>query len=290
MTSWLAKLIGPLTGPRKHALPLPTPAQSTLCHPSPTLVAVEMLRGPAAAVLRRLAPRVSGGGATHRRVPPPIAPALLARFSSTPATSSSSPPPPSSAAGRDEEPEDKELPDLSNGDAGSRLSISVDRSGLYNPPGSLRLCLSLYHTHASAQLSGSRDSDVSSFFDAAEHSHEPSSDSELVKHLKSIIKVPSFVSLLIYVARNAEMWIGHFGVVVVLLVSEWADQCSRIHGGGANEPTIWILYQPWCVRGRWGFHYLAGGQPDVRRGNWYSLFYWFDNANMKSMNVLYLTT
>jgi len=43
------------------------------------------------------------------------------------------------------------------------------------------------------------------FVNAAEHSHEPSSDSELVKHLKSIIKVPRFVSMLVSVAPNAEM-------------------------------------------------------------------------------------
>ncbi|CAL4962921.1 unnamed protein product [Urochloa decumbens] len=138
------------------------PAQSALPLPlSLSLIAVQMLRGPAAALLRRLAPRVSGGGcggATRRRLPIPIAPSLLARFSSAPTTSSSSPPPSSSAAGRDEDAEDEELPTLSNSDAGAPLSISVDRSGLYNPP---------------------------------EHSHEPSSDSELVKHLKSIIKFRS---------------------------------------------------------------------------------------------------
>ncbi|KAG2598735.1 hypothetical protein PVAP13_5KG400100 [Panicum virgatum] len=116
-----------------------------------------MLRGPAAALLRRLAPHVSCG-ATHRRVPPPITSSLLARFSSAPTTSPSSPPSSSSAAGRDEAADEEESPEISNGDAGARLSIAVDRSGLYNPP---------------------------------EHSHEPSSDSELVKHLKSIIKFRS---------------------------------------------------------------------------------------------------
>ncbi|RLN22098.1 NADH dehydrogenase [Panicum miliaceum] len=116
-----------------------------------------MLRGPAAALLRRLAAQVSGGGcggATPRCAPPPIASSLLARFSSAPTTFSSSPPSSSSAAGRDEAADEEEPPEISNGDAGAPLSISVDRSGLYNPP---------------------------------EHSHEPSSDSELVKHLKSII-------------------------------------------------------------------------------------------------------
>ncbi|RLM93512.1 NADH dehydrogenase [Panicum miliaceum] len=120
-----------------------------------------MLRGPAAALLRRLAPQVSGGGcggATHRRVPPPIASSLLARFSSAPTTFPSAPPSSSSATGRDEAADEEEPPEISNGDGGAPLSIAVDRSGLYNPP---------------------------------EHSHEPSSDSELVKHLKSIIKFRS---------------------------------------------------------------------------------------------------
>lgn len=119
-----------------------------------------MLRSPAAALLRRLAPRISGGGGgggaapTYRRLPPPVS-SILARFSSTPTSSSS--PPPSSATARDEEAEDGEIRGASV-DASARLSISVDRSGLYNP---------------------------------SEHSHEPSSDSELVKHLKSIIKFRS---------------------------------------------------------------------------------------------------
>ena len=121
------------------------PAQSA--HTSP-VSGVEMLRGPAAALLRRLAPHVSGGpcgGATHRRVPPPLASSLLARFSSTPTTFSSSPPSSSSAAGRDEAADEEESPEISNGDAGARLSIAVDRSGLYNPPGPLRLCFSQSH-------------------------------------------------------------------------------------------------------------------------------------------------
>ena len=79
---------------------------------------------------------------------------------------------------------------------------------------------------------------------AAEHSHESSSDSELVKHIKSIIKVPASVSMLVSVARIGEMLIAHFDVIVVALVSEWANQHSRIHGGGADEPTVRILYQP----------------------------------------------
>ncbi|AQK96327.1 midA [Zea mays] len=117
-----------------------------------------MLRG-SAALLRRLAPRISGGGCgntTHRRLLPPIAPFLRARFLSAPTTSS--PPSSSSAACHEEDAEDRDLPEISNGDAGARLSISVDRSGLYNP---------------------------------TEHSHEPSSESELVKHIKSIIKFRS---------------------------------------------------------------------------------------------------
>jgi hypothetical protein len=61
---------------------------------------------------------------------------------------------------------------------------------------------------------------------AAEHSHEPSSESELVKHIKSIIKVPASVSMLITVARVGEMLIVHFDVIVVALVSEWANQHS----------------------------------------------------------------
>ncbi|KQK08487.1 protein arginine methyltransferase NDUFAF7, mitochondrial [Brachypodium distachyon] len=117
-----------------------------------------MLRSPAAALLRRLATRLSDGGVgagspTRRILPPPIAPSVLARFSSTPTSS----PPPSSVGARDEEAEDDELQGAP-GDAGAKLSISVDRSGLYTPP---------------------------------EHSHEPSSDSELVNHLKSIIKFRS---------------------------------------------------------------------------------------------------
>nr|CAB3477471.1 unnamed protein product [Digitaria exilis] len=120
-----------------------------------------MLRGPAAALLRRLAPHVSGGGcggAIHRRVPPPAASSLLSRFSSAASTFSSSAPSSSSITDRDEAATEEEKTEISNGDSGDRLSISVDRSGLYNPP---------------------------------EHSHEPSSDSELVKHLKSIIKFRS---------------------------------------------------------------------------------------------------
>lgn len=119
-----------------------------------------MLRSPAATLLHHLAPRISGGGGgggaapTYRRLPPPVS-SILARFSSTPTSSSS--PPPSSATARDEEAEDGEIRGASV-DASARLSISVDRSGLYNP---------------------------------SEHSHEPSSDSELVKHLKSIIKFRS---------------------------------------------------------------------------------------------------
>ncbi|GJN18492.1 hypothetical protein PR202_gb05659 [Eleusine coracana subsp. coracana] len=116
-----------------------------------------MLRRPAAALLRSLTPHISGGvGANSRRLPPLIVPSILARFLSTP-TSPFSSPPPSSAAGRDEDADDGENPGVS-GDDGARLSISVDRSGLYNPP---------------------------------DHSHEPSSDSDLVKHLKSIIKFRS---------------------------------------------------------------------------------------------------
>ena len=166
-----------------------------------------MLRGPAAALLRRLAPHVSGspcGGATHRRVPPPLASSLLARFSSTPTTFSSSPPSSSSAAGRDEAADEEESPEISNDDAGSRLSIAVDRSGLYNPPGPLRLCFFQSPCHA-PKCVGLGFLMIRCFVNAAEHSHEPSSDSELVKHLKSIIKVPRFVSMLVSVAPNAEM-------------------------------------------------------------------------------------
>lgn len=73
-------------------------------------------------------------------------------------------------------------------------TISVDRSGLYNPPGtsssSSRLILFalpfLYSHEKSCFGSG-----------MAEHAHEPSSDSELVKHLKGIIKVTFFVLPLI---------------------------------------------------------------------------------------------
>jgi hypothetical protein len=123
------------------------PVQSAHTSPvslSPPLVGAEMLRGPAAALVRRLAPHVSGG-ATHRRVPPPIASSLLARFSSAPTTS---PPSSSSAAGRDEAADEEESPEISNGDAGARLSIAVDRSGLYNPPGPLRLCFFQSPCHA----------------------------------------------------------------------------------------------------------------------------------------------
>lgn len=72
--------------------------------------------------------------------------------------------------------------------------------------------------------------------------------------------------MLISVARVGEMLIAHFDVIVVALVSEWANQHSRIHGGGADEPTLRILYQPRRVWGIRGFHHLAGGQPDVWRG------------------------
>uniref|UniRef100_A0A0E0C420 Protein arginine methyltransferase NDUFAF7 n=1 Tax=Oryza meridionalis TaxID=40149 RepID=A0A0E0C420_9ORYZ len=113
-----------------------------------------MFRTPAAAaLLRRLGPRVSGGGggaSTHRRLAPPVSSSILSRYSSTP-TSSPSPPPPSDAAADGDNRAE-------SGGSGSSLSITIDRSGLYNPP---------------------------------EHSHEQSLDSELVKHLKSIIKFRS---------------------------------------------------------------------------------------------------
>ncbi|EEC70983.1 hypothetical protein OsI_02631 [Oryza sativa Indica Group] len=121
-----------------------------------------MFRSPAAAaasaLLRRLSPRVSGGGggaSTHRRFAPPVSTSILSRYSSAPTSSPSPPPPPppppsDAAADGDNRSE--------SGEPGSSLSITIDRSGLYNPP---------------------------------EHSHEPSSDSELVKHLKSIIKFRS---------------------------------------------------------------------------------------------------
>uniref|UniRef100_A0A0D9YB45 Protein arginine methyltransferase NDUFAF7 n=1 Tax=Oryza glumipatula TaxID=40148 RepID=A0A0D9YB45_9ORYZ len=119
-----------------------------------------MFRSPAAAaasaLLRRLGPRVSGGGggaSTHRRFAPPLSTSILSRYSSAPTSSPSPPPPPppsDAAADGDNRAE--------SGEPGSSLSITIDRSGLYNPP---------------------------------EHSHEPSSDSELVKHLKSIIKFRS---------------------------------------------------------------------------------------------------
>ncbi|XP_037413082.1 protein arginine methyltransferase NDUFAF7, mitochondrial-like [Triticum dicoccoides] len=119
-----------------------------------------MLRSPAAALLRRLAPRLTGcsggaGSSTRRTLPPYISSSssFLARFSSTP----TSPPLPSSVGAHDDEAEDDKLQGSSS-DSGARLSISVDRAGLYSPP---------------------------------EHSHEPSSDSNLVKHLKSIIKFRS---------------------------------------------------------------------------------------------------
>lgn len=138
---------------------LPAKAQTLL---SPPRAAVEMFRSPAAAaasaLLRRLGPRVSGGGggaSTHRRFAPPVSTSILSRYSSAPTSSPSPPPPPppppsDAAADGDNRAE--------SGEPGSSLSITIDRSGLYNPP---------------------------------EHSHEPSSDSELVKHLKSIIKFRS---------------------------------------------------------------------------------------------------
>lgn len=64
-------------------------------------------------------------------------------------------------------------------------TISIDRSGLYNPPGNfLSFSLSMF-------LSFNFFSYFLFFFCGCvlEHSHEPSSDSELVKHLKGIIKV-----------------------------------------------------------------------------------------------------
>ncbi|KAM0824510.1 hypothetical protein ACQ4PT_070158 [Festuca glaucescens] len=94
-----------------------------------------MFRSPAAALLRRLAPRLSGGtvgsgSSTRRTLPPHIAPSVPSRFSSTP---TSSPPPSSSVGERDDEAEDHELPGAPE-NSGARLSISVDRSGLYSPP------------------------------------------------------------------------------------------------------------------------------------------------------------
>jgi NADH dehydrogenase [ubiquinone] 1 alpha subcomplex assembly factor 7 len=90
-----------------------------------------MLRRPAAALLRSLTPHSpGGGGATRRRLPPPIDRSVLARSLSTPSS-----PPPSSAAGRDDDAEGGELPGASEDAAGAPVSISIDRSGLYNPPG-----------------------------------------------------------------------------------------------------------------------------------------------------------
>lgn len=152
-----------------------------------------MFRSPAAAaasaLLRRLSPRVSGGGggaSTHRRFAPPVSTSILSRYSSAPTSSPSPPPPPppppsDAAADGDNRSE--------SGEPGSSLSITIDRSGLYNPPGpnpsslsralarTQRRCLDLGFSHGLRRVY------------AAEHSHEPSSDSELVKHLKSIIKV-----------------------------------------------------------------------------------------------------
>jgi hypothetical protein len=109
-------------------------------------LAAEMFRSPAAALLRRLAPRLSGGtvgsaSSARRTLPPHIAPSVLARFSSTP---TSSPPPSSSAGERDDEAEDHELQGAP-GSSGARLSISVDRSGLCSPPG--RTPLTRTHSH-----------------------------------------------------------------------------------------------------------------------------------------------
>ncbi|KAH1038546.1 hypothetical protein J1N35_040289 [Gossypium stocksii] len=62
-------------------------------------------------------------------------------------------------------------------------TISIDRSGLYSSPGNFfSFSPSLYSYHFTSVLL--------IFFggDVLEHSHEPSSDSELVKHLKGIIK------------------------------------------------------------------------------------------------------
>ena len=153
-----------------------------------------MLRRPAAALLRCLAPRLSGGAvgagsSTRRTLPPHIAPSFLARFSSTPTSS----PPPSSVGARDDEAEDDEIQGES-GSAGARLSISVDRSGLYSPPGRNPLILSQTYTFAQicARTFLCRVSYGAGLVYAAEHLHEPSSDSELVKHLKSIIKVLMF--------------------------------------------------------------------------------------------------
>lgn len=74
-------------------------------------------------------------------------------------------------------------------DSRPTASISIDRSGLYNPPGivfcSIPILLTLLMLIA----------EISHF---VEHSHEPSSDSELVKHLKSIIKVSAFLLFFTY--------------------------------------------------------------------------------------------
>lgn len=64
-------------------------------------------------------------------------------------------------------------------------AISIDRSSLYNPPGSsyLSIYLSLFNSPSFFP---------NLFFSllcVAEHSHQPNSDSDLVDHLKGIIKV-----------------------------------------------------------------------------------------------------
>lgn len=159
---------------------------------SPPRAAVEMFRSPAAAaaaLLRRLGPRVSGGGggaSTHRRFAPPVSTSILSRYSSAP-TSSPSPPPPSDAAADGDNRAE-------SGGSGSSLSITVDRSGLYNPPGPNPSSLSRARSHArngGVWVLGFSHGLRRVY--AAEHSHEPSSDSELVKHLKSIIKVSAVI-------------------------------------------------------------------------------------------------
>jgi hypothetical protein len=154
-----------LIRPTPHTWPIGLYRETAHLHPAPSAaqptniqllslpwlcLAVEMFRSPAAALLRRLAPRLSGGtvgagSSTRRNIPPHIAPSFFARFSSTPTSS----PPPSSVGARDDEEEDDELQGAPVNE-GAKLSISVDRSGLYSPPG--RTPLTRTHTQIRTRL------------------------------------------------------------------------------------------------------------------------------------------
>lgn len=78
-------------------------------------------------------------------------------------------------------------------------TISIDRSNLYHPPGTPPTFtvnfVWLIHALYFSRFFFRWDCDwiLSEAWFCAEHSHEPSTESELVKHLKSIIKVHQMI-------------------------------------------------------------------------------------------------